>query len=722
MQRKRHYRKRGPFQLKLKKQTVYTVAAVWLWLFAAAIFLSLFGEGTALSRLRDAIYAKIGPLLYPLPVYLISVSFLFFKVKSTLGKPNIPLGFTLLLFSLLGLTQSGMSGEWLMTTTANAISIEGAYLLFIGVFIIGIIVVFNTSLDSFMNIILMGIQRIFEWVGGLFKGIITPKSKFVGGTKEMKIKGGEFLDTRPMVKGPVPALNTAGTKPSSMIAGSTKRMQPGTGFQVNTSPVQEQMIWEYPPLTLLSEGPSERADRGDVKKNADIIKNTLDSFGIIANVVEVNRGPAITEYALEIALGTKVSKIQSLSSDLALALSAPTGAVRIQTPIPGRNLVGIEIPNRGLEFVTLKRMLESPVLAKAKSKLCVALGLDVSGNPVMVDIGKMPHMLIAGTTGSGKSVLVNAFITSLLFRTTPQEVKLILIDPKRVELTGYNGIPHLLAPVIVDADKALSALHYAVKEMETRYKQLAEVGVKNIDGFNELAGIQTMPYIVIFIDELATLMAFAPVDAEDTICRIAQMSRAVGIHLVLATQRPSVDVITGLIKANIPSRVAFNVSSMIDSRVVIDMPGAEKLLGRGDMLFVPPDQSKPTRIQGTFVSEQEVNKVVEFLKSKNSPVQYTDEVVNTPVSVLRKGGSMGTMSADGKDQLFDEALRLICQHDKASASLLQRRLSVGYARAARILDQLESEGIIGPGEGSKPRDVLIKNPDDYYARIQQPQE
>lgn len=708
MQRKRHYKKRGPFHLKLKKQTVYTVAAVWLWLFAAAIFLSLFGEGTALSRLRDAIYTKIGPLLYPLPVYLISVSFLFFKVKSTLGKPNIPLGFTLLLFALLGLTQSGMSGEWLMTTVANAISIEGAYLLFIGIFIIGLIVVLNTSLDGFMNIVLLGLQRIFEWVGGLFLSVVSPKSKFVGGTKEMKIKGGEFLDTKP--------------KPAPVGAGLTRRMEPGTGFKVSTSPVQEQMIWEYPPLTLLSEGPSERADRGDVKKNADIIKNTLDSFGIMANVVEVNRGPAITEYALEIALGTKVSKIQSLSSDLALALAAPTGAVRIQTPIPGRNLVGIEIPNRGLEFVTLKRMLDSPVLAKAKSKLCVALGLDVSGNPVMVDIGRMPHMLIAGTTGSGKSVLVSSFITSLLFRTTPQEVKLILIDPKRVELTGYNGIPHLLAPVIVDADKALSALHYAVKEMEIRYKQLVEVGVKNIDGFNDLAGIQTMPYIVIFIDELATLMAFAPVDAEDTICRIAQMSRAVGIHLVLATQRPSVDVITGLIKANIPSRIAFNVSSMIDSRVIIDMPGAEKLLGRGDMLFVPPDQSKPTRIQGTFVSEQEVNKVVEFLKTKNSPVQYTDEVVNTPVSVFHRGGSMGTMSADGKDQLFDDAFRLICQHDKASASLLQRRLSVGYARAARILDQLESEGIIGPGEGSKPRDVLIKNPDDYYARLQQPRE
>ena len=292
---------------------------------------------------------------------------------------------------------------------------------------------------------------------------------------------------------------------------------------------------------------------------------------------------------------------------------------------------------------------------------------------------------------------------------------MIMVDPKRVELTGYNGIPHLLTPVIVEIDKILSALRWAMTEMENRYKKFAEVGVRNIDGFNELSGFQAMPFIIIFIDELADLMAYAPVEVEDTICRLAQMARATGIHLVLSTQRPSVDVITGLIKANIPSRIAFNVSSMIDSRVVLDMPGAEKLLGRGDMLYIPADQSKPSRIQGTYVSEHEVEKIVAFLKNKNIPVQYTEEVTTQPIGSLKRGIA-GT--GDGHDPLFEDALRLICQHDKASASLLQRRLSVGYARAARILDQLEEAGVIGPGEGSKPRDVLIKNPDEFLASQQ----
>ena len=487
---------------------------------------------------------------------------------------------------------------------------------------------------------------------------------------------------------------------------------------LTTKPGEDKGVWEYPPITLLSDGPGQKADRGDTRKNADVIEQTLDSFGITAKVAEVNSGPAVTQYALKIALGTKVSKITSLSSDLALALAAPTGQVRIEAPIPGRDLVGIEIPNRGLEFVTLKRMLESPVLRKAKSRLAVALGLDVSGNPLIADIAKMPHVLVAGTTGSGKSVLINSWICSLLFRTSPSEVRLIMVDPKRVELTGYNGIPHLLTPVIVEQDKILSALRWTMNEMEHRYKQFAEVGVRNIDGFNELSGFQAMPFIVILIDELADLMAYAPVEVEDTICRLAQMARATGIHLVLATQRPSVDVITGLIKANVPSRIAFNVSSMIDSRVVLDMPGAEKLLGRGDMLYIPPDQAKPTRIQGTFVSDQEVAKVVEFFKKQQVPVQYTEEVTTQPTTSMKKSGqSMG--GGDGKDQLFEDALRLICQHDRASASLLQRRLSVGYARAARILDQLEEAGIIGPGEGSKPRDVLVKNADDYLAAQQQ---
>jgi len=707
---KRKYRKHKKFGIKLKKQTVYTVAAIWFWLFAAIICLSFFGEGDVLFSLRNALTDHFGWVMYPLPIFFISASTLFFKVKSDLGNQNVPLGLGIVLFALLGLTQAGSIGLTLWTTVAEAIAPEGTILLFLGVLLIGLIVLFNTSLDQFMNFLLDGMQKITEWVTSAGKKQDDKTGPLFGDRKDtLKIRTPAGADA-PLLKTPV-------TPPPVPAKSGAREKGPSSGEELKTRPLpqpQDMKLWEYPDVSLLSDGPGHKADRGDVRKNADTIEKTLDSFGIQAQVVEVNPGPAVTQYAMKIALGTKVSKITSLASDMALALAAPTGQVRIEAPIPGRDLVGIEIPNRGLEFVTLKKMLTSDTMRKAKSKLAVALGLDVSGNPVVGDIGKMPHVLVAGTTGSGKSVLLNTWICSLLYRTTPAEVRLILVDPKRVELVGYNGIPHLLTPVIVETDKILSALRWATHEMERRYKQFAEVGVRNIDSFNELSGFQALPYIIIFIDELADLMGYAPVEVEDTICRIAQMARATGIHLVVATQRPSVDVITGLIKANIPARIAFNVSSMVDSRVIIDMPGAERLLGRGDMLYVPPDQAKPSRIQGTFVSEKEVNKVVQFFKEAPVQAEYQEEVLSQPASAMQRGGGSG--SGDGHDDKFEEALRLVCQHDKASASLLQRRLSVGYARAARILDQLEMAGIIGPAEGSKPRDVLIKDPNEFLAR------
>jgi len=559
-----------------------------------------------------------------------------------------------------------------------------------------------------VDVFLKSIAFLGEAIGKMFEK--KPSFNHLTDKPKLTIKGEE--EEKPALKIGTPAIQTAKPGATPQQKEQLKVNNPMANDPNDTA------MWEFPPESLLSDGPKEKADRGDVRKNADTIERTLESFGIRANVVEVNPGPAVTQYALKISLGTKLSKITSLSSDLALALAAPTGQVRIEAPIPGRDLVGIEIPNRGLEFVTLKRMLNSDILRHAKSKLTVALGLDVSGKPVVADIAKMPHVLVAGATNSGKSVLMNTLICSILYKTTPKEVRLILIDPKRVELTGYNGIPHLLTPVIVEQDKILSALHWAINEMENRYKKFAEIGVRNIDGFNEWSGFQALPYVLICIDELAEIMAYAPADVEDSICRLAQMARAVGIHLVVATQRPSVDVITGLIKANIPCRIAFNVTSMVDSRVIIDMPGAEKLLGRGDMLFIPPDQSKPSRIQGTYVSEGEVNRIVDYLKTKNVVAQYTEEVVTTPVLSLKKG-NISTSGESGKDPLFEDAIRLICQHDKASASLLQRRLSVGYARAARILDQLEEVGIIGPGEGAKPRDVLVKNAEEYIASQQQ---
>ncbi len=675
---------------------------------AGIIALSLTQQGELLTKIYDLLVRYFGWGMLGLPLILLLFGILFLRLKFI--KPNVTFGLSLLWLSLISLARTGKIGEEIFANIEILISGAGAFLILAGMAVIGLTILLNTSLDQFLLILINIFTGIFKFVktylfGGLGKA---KKPVFVQEKLPIKVRGEEKIG-RPIGSSPT------GVPATVPVPGS----ELGTALVANAS---NSAIWEYPPLSLLSEGPGQKADRGDLKTNAAIIEKTLDSFGIAARVVEINLGPAVTQYALEIALGTKLSKITSLSNDLALALAAPTGQIRIEAPIPGRSMVGIEIPNRSLEFVTLKQMLSSDSMGNAKSKLTVALGLDVSGSPVVADLARMPHVLVAGTTGSGKSVLINSWIASLLFRTSPSEVKLILVDPKRVELSVYNDIPHLLVPIIVEPDKILSALKWAMAEMDRRYKLFASNSVRNIDSYNELSGFQALPYIVIFIDELADLMAYAPVEVEDAICRIAQMARATGIHLIVSTQRPSVDVITGLIKANIPSRVAFNVSSMVDSRVIIDTPGAEKLLGRGDMLYIPPDQAKPTRIQGTYVSEQEIGKLVEFLKSKGAPVQYTEEVTSMPLTWKKAGGGAGGgTSPDGKDAFFEDAVRVVCQYDKASASLLQRRLSIGYARAARILDQMEEEGIVGPGEGSKPRDVLVRNADEYFAQKSQPE-
>jgi S-DNA-T family DNA segregation ATPase FtsK/SpoIIIE len=518
-------------------------------------------------------------------------------------------------------------------------------------------------------------------------------------------KGFSLSKSGPKVNSREGQLNEA-----SGVAKSSQQ-EPLTQKLVSNIPGEE-IVWKYPDLSLLSNTPAGKADRGDIKENAAIIEQTLESFGITARVVEVNLGPAVTQYALEVALGTKLSKITALERDLALALAAPTGTIRIEAPIPGRSLVGIELPNKSPEFVPIKKMMDSPEMKGVRSKIAVSLGLDVSGKPIISDLARMPHVLIAGQTGSGKSVCVNTFLTTLLLRTSPAELKLILVDPKRVELTNYNNIPHLLTPVIVEPPKVVSALRWLMSEMDRRYKLFAEAGARNIDSFNEMSGFQALPYIVLVIDELADIMLFAPVEVEDSITRIAQMSRATGIHMVLATQRPSVDVITGLIKANIPCRVAFAVSSQVDSRVILDTQGAEKLLGKGDMLYLPPEQAKPMRIQGAFVTDSEINNIVSFLKGQGVGPQYTEEVTSMP-----KPGSTTVEGVSGDaDEFFTKAAEIVCEYDRASASLLQRRLSIGYSRAARIIDQLEAAGIIGPSDGSKPREVLVSNPSEALSK------
>lgn len=664
--------------------------------------LSLFAPSSGiLGETRGILFALFGIGVLVLPALFVLSGILFTRLKWAIGKPHVVVGLAISWIAAMALMApvssrgAGSLGDAFFVELARFLSRPGAFLVFLGFLFIGLIVLFNTSFDE--------IAQMLSWVrSGLKDGY----RRTFGQIFARKVPSFEQRQLK---------VRLAPTASDQLGAAIAVKQEP-LGNTVVANLPSESGIWEYPPLSLLSERPGSKADRGDLKHNAGIIEKTLDSFGIQAKVVEVNCGPAVTQYALEIALGTKLSKITALQNDLALALAAPTGTVRIEAPIPGKSLVGVEIPNRSLEIVALRQILVSHAMRESRSKLTVALGLDVSGEPMVADIAKMPHVLIAGATGSGKSVMINAMIASLLFRASPQELKVIMIDPKRVEMAMYNGIPHLLTPVIVDLDKILSALKWAMAEMDRRYKLFASMGVRNIVGYNEASGFQALPYIVILVDELADLMMFAPVEVEDAITRLAQMARATGIHLVVSTQRPSVDVITGLIKANIPCRIAFNVSSMVDSRVIIDQPGAEKLLGRGDMLFVPPDLAKPIRVQGVFVSDEEVNNLINYLKSTGFAPEYTEAVTQMPIARTGGGTSIG---ADGRDEFFIEAVRTVRQYDRASASLLQRRLRIGYARAARLLDELEAAGIVGPGEGAKPREVLVLNAEEFLASTSQ---
>ncbi len=468
-----------------------------------------------------------------------------------------------------------------------------------------------------------------------------------------------------------------------------------------SQPVQD-TTWPLPTLDLLDDK-VDKPSSGDVKRNIDQIQKTLDNFGIEVKMGEVSIGPTVTQYTLKPATGVRLNQITARANDLALALAAHP--IRIEAPIPGRSAVGVEVPNKVPALVRLKEMLSTSEFNKSRSKLGFILGRDVAGTPVPVDLSQMPHLLIAGSTGSGKSICIHSLILTLLYRNSPRDLRLILIDPKRVELPAYNGIPHLLTPVIVDVEKTINALKWVVAEMEKRYKLLSEKGKKDLDTYNKSA-TDSLPYIVVVIDELADLMAAAPRDIEGSIVRMAQMARAVGIHLIVATQRPSVDVITGLIKANITVRIAFATASQVDSRTTLDLAGAEKLLGNGDMLYLASDVGKPRRIQGIFAAEKEVRNVVDFLK-KQGKVAYEEEITTY------KAKEDSRISGTVKDELFDQAVEVVVQAKKASASLLQRRLRVGYARAARLLDLLEEKGIIGPADGAKPRDVLIDKGGQY---------
>ncbi|MCM3713254.1 FtsK/SpoIIIE family DNA translocase [Halalkalibacter oceani] len=480
-------------------------------------------------------------------------------------------------------------------------------------------------------------------------------------------------------------------------------------------PVQEALVtaqetneaYQLPSFELLKlpDNPSQSGEKRQLTENARKLEQTLESFGVKARVSKVHLGPAVTKYEVNPSIGVKVSKIVNLADDLALALAAKD--IRIEAPIPGKSAIGIEVPNQEVAIVTLREVLDSPESQRESNVLAVGLGRDISGEPVLAHLNKMPHLLVAGATGSGKSVCINGIITSILLKAKPHEVKLMMIDPKMVELTVYNGIPHLLTPVVTEAKKASQALKKVVAEMERRYDLFSHTGTRNIEGYNETirrhneaeeAKQPMLPYIVVIVDELADLMMVASGDVEDSIARLAQMARAAGIHMIIATQRPSVDVITGVIKANIPSRIAFGVSSQTDSRTILDSGGAEKLLGRGDMLYMPVGATKPKRVQGAFLSDQEVEDVVNFVISQQK-AQYQEEM--TPTEEKAVEGQV-------EDELYQPAVELVTEMNTASVSMLQRRFRIGYTRAARLIDEMEVRGIVGPYEGSKPREVLVE--------------
>ncbi|MDP4011632.1 MAG: DNA translocase FtsK [Candidatus Roizmanbacteria bacterium] len=701
-------KKRWYSKFSVNNKTFFNILGFFLIIIGIIIlasFSQLFssaGRSQILKQVNDQILQLFGGLSIFIPFIILLISGHFFNTKKLkFVRFNVTIGSMILLIALLGLFRSGVVGRLIYDNLSLDFTPLGSLAILLVAFIIGLILFLDTSID----VIVVSLTKMFSPVAKLMKSIFNMKnlSNKKNEVEQEKSSDG-FIRDHTILNKPMSA--TPPQTPAKAIAGRA-----AIENNLSIKPVMQSTssTWVYPPNTLLNEVKQADADRGDVKGNAHIIEKTLDSFGIRTRVAEVNFGPTVTQYAIEITMGTKLSKITTLSNDLALALAAPTGLVRIEAPIPGRSLVGIEIPNIKPQLVTLRQLMSTGTLSqKGGDPLIVPLGFDVAGVQQSASLAVMPHVLIAGTTGSGKSVMLNAWITTLMMRTRPDELRMILVDPKQVEMVQYNGAPHLLTDVITDPSKVVSALRWCVGEMEARYKELAQAGVRNLESFNKLEGIVRKPYIIFVIDELADLMMYAANDVEDLITRIAQKARAVGIHLILTTQRPSVDVITGLMKANIPTRIAFNVSSMIDSRVIIDMPGAEKLLGRGDMFYLPPDQAKPRRIQGPFLTEREVGDVVKFLKSQVPIVQYTEEI--TEQSKARIGGMPGVSegSSGDQDEYFGQAVELISQADKASASMFQRKLRVGYARAARILDELHEAGYVGPAQGSKPREIIME--------------
>ena len=715
----RHRRKSLDFSLD--SETRRGIFVLILFAFAVFLFLGMFDMAGAIGRaLDDGISYVFGWDRIVIPVFLMVWGYYMVAPTRLPIRVTNVIGMLLFFLSLNPLMHAatfpkggqlddrvlaaagGKLGETIAGPIVNMLGLAGTITVLAAIFLVSLLLIFNATLHE--------VLFIFRWAG---KALIL-LAKFLS-SPFVRMREKRVLAPYNATNEPQPA--TLANVPTDAAGMVQAQLKPPVGMAVRPIAREEEEEEEPPkprkhyprieiPLDLL-ERRDQKPTSGDIYHNRETIRRTLETFGIPVEMAEVSVGPTVTQFSLKPSDGIKLTRITALHNDLALALAAHP--IRIEAPIPGKSLVGIEVPNQTVATVGLREILESREFRDRKTAITFALGKDVAGKPWVADLNRMPHLLVAGATGSGKSVCLNAVIMSFLYANGPDDLKFILVDPKRVELQMYNGIPHLITPVITKVNETVNALKWALREMDRRYDLLSKFGARDIAGYNERQP-DKLPTIVIVVDELADLMVTAQNDIEGPIVRLCQMARAVGIHLVVATQRPSVDVITGLIKANIPARIAFAVASAMDSRTILDQQGAEKLLGRGDMLFSTAELASPKRIQGCFISEAEIVRVVQYLKSHSEPPEYDPSVIERPSassgSSLGSGYDGGYDDGGDSDALLPDAKEEIMRAGKASASLLQRRLKVGYARAARILDLLEQEGFIGPGDGAKPREIL----------------
>lgn len=691
--RKRDVQEKRGWYEDLAVETKQSVWAVVSFAMALLLLLAWLGKAGLIGNSAYTFFTLLfgrGFFVVPLALFLAGISLLF-RMREHIFAGTF-FGGILFLLSVLGFGEivlgsktGGYVGLAIAYLPVRFFDTTASILIFSVMLIISVLIMFNTSLvprrrtedESAVAVTQAGIPS--QEPPTILTGMGQAVARAAGAVQGM-VQGEDQKQAQSQAHDTENGFTTEQTRAFSRAASTT---------------------YKPPPLTLLEDDRGKPLS-GDIRANANIIQRTLENFGINVDMGEISVGPSVTQYTLKPAEGVKLSRITNLSSNLGLALAAHP--LRIEAPIPGRSLVGIEVPNRSIAQVGMRSLMSDFMAKKQYHLLGFTLGRDVTGQPVIADLARMPHILVAGSTGSGKSVTIHALLLGLLFANAPEQLRLILIDPKRVELAYYNNIPHMMAPVIVDAKKAIQALRWAVKEMERRYEELAAAGVRDILSYNNDSTRDTvMPYLVIVIDELADLMTTYPREVEASVVRLAQMARAVGIHLVVSTQRPSVEVITGLIKANITSRIALQVASQIDSRTILDMAGAEKLLGKGDMLYLAGDAAKPRRIQGIYVSEPEVKRVTDYLKNLRMSEDREEENI---FAKAEEGATAGDNDASD-DDMYEEARALVLETGKASASFFQRRLRVGYARAARLIDILESNGVIGPGDGAKPREVLI---------------